>query len=225
MKPIIIASLLSLGFLNAQTITADRVKEEFKNSLARLESQSEEAKKKPSANHDAINEKLLVERKKLADKGIAVLKSEIEKARKAGNLELEESLKETALETFEVDLGNILVGGKDIKVNATGTTKIGTFVEGDKIELQYVSGEWTVLAYAPKRHNPDTTDDGNCNLALVHISISGEITYIDKNIKHTTSKPYEHVVQKRGGYFLKISQTVGNKHDGEAIYHIVITRK
>ncbi|MEK7951532.1 hypothetical protein [Luteolibacter soli] len=216
--------LLSATLVHAQTTAADQSAAAFKAAKTKLDVKNEAEMAKKAGDKEKTKKEYRKAVQDLETRYLPVMFTETGTAQKAGDAAKEEALKKTLDESFKTKIGEVLMGGKLLDVSSAGLTKIGSAVEGDRIQLQYICGTWNVYPTSPMV-NPDETGTKECNIKLLHKAISGEETVIESNIKHTRDKPYTHDVEIRGTYFLMISGTVHNAHSGSTVYRVVVAKK
>lgn len=223
MKTLIVL-LFSAAFAVAQTPAANQAAGAFKSAKTKLDVKHETEMAKKTGDKEKLKKEYRKEVEELEARYLPVVFNEIGLAQKAGDAAKEEALKETLEETFKTKIGEVLMGGKLLNVPSAGLTKVGSLPEGARIQLQYICGTWNVYPTSPMV-SPDDTGTRECNIKLLHQTISGEQTVIASNIKHTREKPYVHDVEIRGNYFLEISGTVHNAHSGSTVYRVVTEKK
>ncbi|RYD21700.1 MAG: hypothetical protein EOP88_10440 [Verrucomicrobiaceae bacterium] len=215
---------LTLADLHAQTPAADSAAAAFKAAKTKLDDKYDALMAKKQGDKVKTAKEFRKEVEALEARYLPTMFTEVGAAQKAGDTAKEEALKKTLQDIFKAKIGVALTGGKLLEIPCAGLTKVGSLVEGDRIQLQYICGTWNVYPPAPMV-SPDETNTRECNIKLLHKAISGEETVIASNIKHTREKPYEHDVEIRGNYFLVISGTVNNAHSGKTLYRVVAEKK
>ncbi len=212
--------LLSVAFASAQTPAANQAAASYKAARIKIDVRHEADMAKKTGDKEKMKKEYRKEVEKLEERYLPVIFNEIGLAQQESDSAKEEALKKNLEEVFETKIGEVLMGGKVLTVSSSGVTKIGSYTEGTTIQLQYICGTWNVYPTSPMV-SPDDTNTPQCNIKLLHRTISGEQTVIASNIKHTREKPYTHNVEIRGSYFLEISGTVGNAHSGSTLYRVV----
>lgn len=223
MKALVLLLLLIVP-VSAQTPAADRAVEGYKSAMEKLTKKYDTENAKPIGNKEKLKQIYKKQSDEISSQYAPVVIKELGRVQEAKDAALAEALQTRLQEVFQIKAGTILTGGKFMEVDSERpAVKIGSFSEGTKIQIQYVSGTWNVYPGAPME-NPDTTNNGYCNLSLRHQAISGEWTTIEKNIKHTLDKPYEHETKIRGSYYIVISGSVGNKHEGVTTWQVLVSK-
>lgn len=132
----------------------------------------------------------------------AVLEREKEKLREAMNA----ATTGNNIRTFTIDS------------KAENGARIGTFLTGETIVIEYVEGQW--VAYTGWKHeSPDEAKTAQHRIALYHRKAGGEETIIAFP-SGTKDNPWKHVVDKPGNYYLKIADPVVDSNEGKVIYKV-----
>lgn len=116
---------------------------------------------------------------------------------------------------------NIIVREVEIDAETTGK-RIGSFLEGEEITLEYVKGDW--VAYGGwKIESPDTANVPQHRIVLVHRAIDGKDTIITYP-RDTKGNPLKIKIEVKGNYFLKIADPALDSNKGKVTYKVGVVK-
>lgn len=146
------------------------------------------------------------------EKGLASVKAELARIKGESIVEKDADGKEEIANLNDVLEGiSIPKGAKKVTVSASSYdgVELGKFNKGDKIEIGYVSGEWTGRGGMV---NPNIKESATAKSIIMNIDKKGNRNYVTTIPLNTDKTPYIYKIENTDKFFLRINDGLNEKN-------------